>query len=328
MACNLTDKHGRKHSYLRLSLTDKCNFRCFYCMPSENIHFYPKSRLMTADEIETIARQFVDQGVEKIRLTGGEPLIRKDADEIIYRLSQLPIELAITTNGYLLDKYLELFQRVGLQSINISLDTLDEEKFHNITQRDYYYKVRSNIQKALKKGFKIKVNTVVMKGVNDEEILDFVRWSERENIHVRFIEFMPFNGNKWDWSKVVSYKEMLGTIENNIPIEKIEDSTNDTAKNYRVQGGKGTFAVISSITSPFCGSCNRVRLTADGKLKNCLFSSAETDLLTPLRNGQEILPLIQGNVSSKEKERGGLNFDKSQDGTELERERCMAKIGG
>lgn len=328
MSCKLIDKQGRKHSYLRLSLTDKCNFRCFYCMPSENIHFYPNSRLMSADEIEIIARQFVEQGVEKIRLTGGEPLIRKDANEIIYRLSQLPIELAITTNGYLLDKYLDLFQRVGLQSINISLDTLDEEKFKNITQRDYYYKVRSNIQKAIRLGFKIKVNTVVMKGVNEEEILEFVRWSERENIHVRFIEFMPFNGNKWDWSKVVSYKEMLATIESSIPIEKIQDSANDTAKNYRVQGGKGTFAVISSITAPFCGSCNRVRLTADGKLKNCLFSSAETDLLTPLRAGKDILPLIHGNVLSKEAERGGLHFDKSQDGTELERERCMAKIGG
>lgn len=328
MDCNLIDKHKRKHSYLRLSLTDKCNFRCFYCMPSENINFYPNSRLMSADEIEEIARVFVAQGVEKIRLTGGEPLIRKDADEIIYRLSQLPIELAITTNGYLLDKYLNLFQRVGLQSINISLDTLDEEKFKNITQRDYYYKVRSNIQKALKKGFKIKVNTVVMKGVNEEEILDFVRWSERENIHVRFIEFMPFNGNKWDWSKVISYKEMLHSIQDSIAIEKIEDSANDTAKNYRVKGGKGTFAVISSITAPFCGSCNRVRLTADGKMKNCLFSSAETDLLTPLRSGQDILPLINQNIKDKKAERGGLHFDKTQDGTALERERCMAKIGG
>lgn len=328
MGCSLTDKQGRVHDYLRLSLTDKCNFRCFYCMPSENISFYPNSKLMSADEIEIIAQKFVALGVKKIRLTGGEPLIRKDAADIIERLSRLPIELAITTNGYLLNRYLNLFKRLGLQSINVSLDTLQEEKFKGITQRDYYYTVRSNIQKALQMGFKIKVNTVVMKNVNEEEILDFVRWSERENVHIRFIEFMPFNGNKWDWSKVVSYQEILKTISDGIEVEKINDSPNDTAKNYTVKGGKGTFAVISSITAPFCGSCNRIRLTADGKLKNCLFSTSETDILSELRAGKNIGQFIQDNLFQKEAERGGLNFDKKQDGELLQRGRNMAKIGG
>ena len=325
----IKDTFGRKHDYLRISITDKCNFRCFYCMPDEKINFYPTDKLMSADELLNIAKTFVSLGVKKIRLTGGEPLIRKDAREIISRLSNLQVDLAITSNGYLIDEYLELFQEVGLKSINISLDTLDKAQFKRITQRDYLEKVLSNIKLFHDKGFKIKVNVVALKGVNLHEIKDFVEWTRNENIHVRFIEFMPFNGNSWDFSKIVSYKEVLNIVEGNFDFERIKDTKNDTAKNYRLKGGKGTFAVISSITDSFCNTCNRIRLTADGKIKNCLFSNSELDLLSSYRKGDDIEELIFKNIESKFAERGGFSdFKELKEEKDFAKGRCMFAIGG
>lgn len=325
----IQDTFGRKHDYLRISMTDKCNFRCFYCMPDEKLSFYPNSKLMSADELLNIAKTFVSLGVKKIRLTGGEPLLRKDAREIISRLSNLPIELAITSNGYLLDEYMELFKEIGLQSVNVSLDTLDADKFFNITKRDYLGKVLSNIKLFIDNGFRIKVNMVALKDVNIHEIPDFIEWTRNEEVHVRFIEFMPFNGNSWDFSKIVSYKEILKIVEGNFEYDRIEDAKNDTAKNFRIKGGKGTFAVISSVTDSFCGSCNRIRLTADGRIKNCLFSNNELDLLTAYRKGEDIEQLIFQNIESKFKERGGLpEFEDIKKEEDLGKGRCMFAIGG
>jgi len=325
----IKDAFGRKHDYLRISMTDKCNFRCFYCMPDEKINFYPNSKLMSADELLNIAKIFVSLGVKKIRLTGGEPLIRKDAREIIARLSNLPIELAITSNGYLIDEYLDLFHEVGLKSVNISLDTLDAEKFHAITKRNYLKKVLSNIKLFIDNGFHVKINMVALKGVNLHEIKDFVQWTKNERIHVRFIEFMPFNGNSWDFSKIVSYKEVLNIVEENFEFDRIQDAKNDTAKNYRLKDGKGTFAVISSITDSFCSTCNRIRLTADGKIKNCLFSNAELDLLTSYRKDEDIEELIFKNIESKFAERGGFqDFKELKEEKDFGKGRCMFAIGG
>ena len=325
----IKDTFGRKHDYLRISMTDKCNFRCFYCMPDEKINFYPNSKLMSADELLNIAKIFVSLGIKKIRLTGGEPLIRKDAREIIARLSNLPIELAITSNGYLIDEYLDLFHEVGLKSVNISLDTLDAEKFHAITKRNYLKKVLSNIKLFIDNGFHVKINMVALKGVNLHEIKDFVQWTKNERIHVRFIEFMPFNGNSWDFSKIVSYKEVLNIVEENFEFDRIQDAKNDTAKNYRLKDGKGTFAVISSITDSFCSTCNRIRLTADGKIKNCLFSNAELDLLTSYRKDEDIEELIFKNIESKFAERGGFSdFKELKEEKDFGKGRCMFAIGG
>jgi|TARA_B100002003_G_scaffold242713_1_gene266090 cyclic pyranopterin phosphate synthase len=298
-------------------------------MPDEKINFYPNSKLMSADELLNIAKIFVSLGVKKIRLTGGEPLIRKDAREIIARLSNLPIELAITSNGYLIDEYLDLFHEVGLKSVNISLDTLDAEKFHAITKRNYLKKVLSNIKLFIDNGFHVKINMVALKGVNLHEIKDFVQWTKNERIHVRFIEFMPFNGNSWDFSKIVSYKEVLNIVEENFEFDRIQDAKNDTAKNYRLKDGKGTFAVISSITDSFCSTCNRIRLTADGKIKNCLFSNAELDLLTSYRKGDDIEELIFKNIESKFAERGGFSdFKELKEEKDFGKGRCMFAIGG
>ena len=200
----ISDSFGRIHDYLRISLTDNCNFRCFYCMPEEEYDFTPASRLMQTDEIVQLAKIFVEQGVKKIRLTGGEPLVRKDAASIISELGKLPVELVITTNGTRIAEMLPVLKEAGIKSINISLDTLQPEKFMLITRRDVFHQVRSNIELLLQEKITVKINMVVMKGMNDGEIKDFINWTKYNPIQVRFIEFMPFNGNKWTSNKMYS----------------------------------------------------------------------------------------------------------------------------
>jgi len=301
----IVDKYNRVHDYLRISLTDNCNLRCFYCMPEEDYEFTPASRLMQCHEIEALSKIFVDLGVTKIRLTGGEPLVRKDAKEIILALSKLPVKLTLTTNATRLHDFSDTLAQAGIRSLNISLDTLQSDKFLLVTRRDQFKQVYDNIRLMIKKGFHVKVNMVVMKGLNENEINDFVEWTKHEPVHVRFIEFMPFTGNRWTSNKVFSYHEMLELIESKYEVIKLQDEKHDTAKKFQVPGHIGTFAVISTMSENFCGTCNRVRLTADGKMKNCLFSRTETDLLTNLRNGEDVVPLIHQSIRSKAKELGG-----------------------
>ncbi len=325
----IKDSFNRIHDYLRISLTDQCNLRCFYCMPEEDYHFTPSSKLMQVDEIEGIAKIFVNAGVNKIRLTGGEPLVRKDAGEIIRRLSNLPIHLSLTTNATRIHDFIEILQASTLRSLNISLDTLDAEKFRKLTKRNLFDQTKANILLLVSRDFHVKVNMVVMKGMNENEILDFVEWTRDLPIHVRFIEFMPFEGNRWTSNQVFTWKEMISLIEIRYSIFKLEDEAHDTAKKYGINGHKGTFAVISTMSAPFCSNCNRMRLTADGKIKNCLFSQKETDLLSAFRKGEDILPLIQANIGEKFKELGGQftkDFEKIE--TQNIHNRSMISIGG
>jgi GTP 3',8-cyclase len=325
----LTDTHNRTHNYLRISLTDNCNLRCFYCMPEEDYDFTPASRLMQAHEIEGIAKIFVAQGVDKIRLTGGEPLVRKDAADIILALSQLPVNLSITTNGTRIHDFISLLKEAGIKSLNISLDTLQRDKFMLVTRRDQFNTVYNNIQLLLQKGFHVKVNMVVMKGMNDGEINDFISWTKTEPVHVRFIEFMPFSGNRWTSNKVFTWQNILSVIGERYDILPLAAVAHDTAKKYIVPGHAGSFAVISTMSANFCDSCNRIRLTADGKLKNCLFAENETDLLTPFRQGADLLPLIQANIKLKARELGGqftADFEKIH--AEDIHNRSMITIGG
>jgi GTP 3',8-cyclase len=325
----IIDGFNRVHNYLRISMTDNCNLRCFYCMPEEDYEFTPASRLMQPDEIEAIAKIFVAQGVNKIRLTGGEPLVRKDAADIITRLSKLPINLTITTNGTRLHEFVDVLENAGVKSLNISLDTLNAEKFNLMTRRNQFEKVFENIHLMIEKGFHVKVNMVVIKNLNHEEILDFVQWTKDIPVHVRFIEFMPFTGNKWENEKVFTLNEMLETIGNKYDILPLEKEKHETAKKYIIPGHKGTFAVISTMSAPFCSDCNRMRLTADGKMKNCLFSQSETDLLTPFRNKEDILPLIYQSILDKKKALGGQFTTETEliDTSKLTN-RSMITIGG
>jgi len=325
----LTDSFNRVHDYLRISLTDNCNLRCFYCMPDEEYDFTPASRLMQQHEIETLAKLFVGQGVKKIRLTGGEPLVRKDAAKIISSLGSLPVELAITTNGTRLHEMLPVLKAANIKIVNISLDTLQPDKFMLITRRDLFHQVRSNIELLLHHQFNVKINVVVMKGFNDDEINDFIAWTTHIPVQVRFIEFMPFSGNRWTSNKVFSLHEILTVIEEQFPFLPVQGEKNDTAKHFTVPGHAGSFAVISTMSAPFCSTCNRMRLTADGKLKNCLFSNGETDLLSALRNGDDVLPLIHASIQSKAKELGGQfsgTFEKLEAATI--HNRSMITIGG
>ena len=328
----IEDLHGRVHDYLRISITENCNLRCTYCMPAEGINLTPKSHIMTADEIESIAKTFVALGVKKIRLTGGEPLVRKDARTIIARLGKLGVDLTMTTNGLLVHEYLDTFKDAGITSLNISLDTLSKEKYKQITRRDHYDVLWKNIHLLVNNNFNVRINVVLIKGFNDCEILDFINLTKDVNIQIRFIEFMPFNGNQWDQSKLVTYAEILDKVHNHFASENIlrtEDKPNDTAKNHKIKFYAGSFSVISSVTNPFCGTCNRIRLTADGKLKNCLFSNTENALLDTLRKGESILPLIAKNIKAKFPVRGGMENDDAFQNPELfSKNRSMIKIGG
>lgn len=325
----IKDSYHREHNYLRISLTDVCNLRCFYCMPEESYDFTPKKHLMQPGEIEKIAKIFVDLGVNKIRLTGGEPMARKDFGDIMLRLAKLPVTLHLTTNATLIDHFIEPLRQAKIESINISLDTLSSEKFKFLTRRDKFDLTMRNINLAMGNGFKIKVNMVVMRGFNENELLDFVEWTKDEPIEVRFIEFMPFAGNRWTSNQVFSWKEMLALIEKEYEVFPLEGSLNDTAKRYQVNGYKGNFAFISTMSAPFCTGCNRMRLTADGKMKNCLFSKGESDLLTALRNGEAIEPLILKNIWGKAEGLGGqFNTDFMALKSEDIENRSMISIGG
>ena len=328
----LQDSFGRSHDYLRISITEHCNLRCTYCMPAEGIKLTLKPHLMTAQEIVTIAKTFVGLGVKKIRLTGGEPLVRKDAKEIMLQLGKLGISLTLTTNGILVPDFIDTFKEAGIQTINISIDSLIESKFNAVTRRNYFKTVQDNIELLFREGFRVKINVVLIKGFNDNEILDFIAITQNKNIEVRFIEFMPFSGNAWDKSKLVSYAEILENIQSVYfpdQIEKLADAPNDTAKNFKIKSFEGRFAIISSVTNPFCSTCNRIRLTADGKLKNCLFSNSETSLLDALRAGASIVPLIHQNLKAKSAVRGGMDDDdKFQDPGLFSQNRSMIAIGG
>ena len=328
----LTDSHGRAHQYLRISLTERCNLRCSYCMPLEGVQLSPKSHLMSDEEIFTIAQHFVKHGITKIRLTGGEPLVRKDFDGILKKLASLPVTLSLTTNAVNVDRYIPLFQAVGMQSINVSLDTLDAKRFKQITHRDYFNRVYKNMQLLLEAGLKVKVNVVLMKGVNDDEILDFIRLSEAFPYTIRFIEFMPFDGNRWNLDKMVASEKIMETIYAHYDknqVVRIQDAPNDTSKNYKIKGAIGQFAVITTVTNPFCDSCNRLRLTANGQLKNCLFSQTENDLLSALRAGKSISPAIQKAVLGKLAVRGGMDaLEKLQNPDLHGNNRSMITIGG
>ena len=328
----LQDTFGRKHDYLRISITEHCNLRCTYCMPEDGILLTPKSHLMTADEIISIAQTFVNLGVTKIRLTGGEPLVRKDAKDIILRLGKLGVNLTITTNGILVSNFIETFKEARIKTVNISIDSLVKDKFNQITRRDYFDIVQKNIDLLLKEKFNVKLNVVLIKSFNNNEILDFITLTKDKNVQVRFIEFMPFSGNQWDKSKLVSYAEIMETVQSEYKfneIERLQDSTNDTAKNFKINSYQGSFAIISSVTNPFCSTCNRIRLTADGKLKNCLFSNSETSLLEVLRSGESIIPLIEQNLLSKKAVRSGMDDDLKFQNPELfSQNRSMITIGG
>ncbi|XP_010414059.1 PREDICTED: cyclic pyranopterin monophosphate synthase, mitochondrial isoform X1 [Camelina sativa] len=294
----LIDSFGRLHTYLRISLTERCNLRCQYCMPSEGVELTPNSDLLSQSEIVRLAGLFVSAGVNKIRLTGGEPTVRKDIEEICMQLSSLKglKNLAITTNGITLARKLPKLQECGLDSLNISLDTLVPAKFEFLTRRKGHDRVMKSIDTAIELGYNpVKVNCVLMRGLNDDEICDFVDLTRDKPINVRFIEFMPFDGNVWNVKKLVPYAEVMDKVVScygkqvkGFPsIKRMQDHPTETAKNFTIDGHCGSVSFITSMTEHFCAGCNRLRLLADGNFKVCLFGPSEVSLRDPLRSGAD-----------------------------------------
>jgi cyclic pyranopterin phosphate synthase len=324
----LSDSFGRMHKYLRISLVEHCNLQCSYCMPEGELDWTPTDELLTDDEIIRLARLFVGQGVTKIRLTGGEPLLRPGIEKIVETLASLPRlkTLAITTNGLLIKRKLPKLQAAGLNLVNLSLDTLQPDRFEAITRRDGLGLVLEAIDVMLKFGYNpVKINCVVMRGVNEDELVDFVDLTREKSIEVRFIEFMPFDDNRWSGEKLVPYEEMLRVIRQVYPLESLACSPESTAKLYSVPGFRGRVGFITSMTEDFCESCDRLRITADGNLKVCLFGRAEISLQHAMRSGasdQELLELISTAVGGKHARHAGMHAIAAS------RNRPMITIGG
>jgi cyclic pyranopterin phosphate synthase len=304
----LVDTFDRIHDNLRISVTDRCNIRCFYCMPEDNVNYVAREEILSFEEIERFARVAVSLGVTKLRVTGGEPLVRKDLPVLIQKLSTLPgvKDLALTTNGVLLTRHAQALYDAGLRRLNVHLDTLDRDRFLRITRRDDLQKVLDGLDVAQRMGFgPIKINAVAVKNLVEPDIVPLVRFGRERGFEVRFIEFMPLDAQGlWSRSNVLSAGEIIETLSREISplIEIPERDPRAPATEYRFADGIGTVGFIASITRPFCLNCNRIRLTSDGKLRYCLFAIEETDVKSLLRDGasdEEIAATIRSTVHKK-----------------------------
>ena len=304
----LIDTYGRVHDNLRVSVTDRCNIRCFYCMPEEGVKFQPREEILTFEEIERFVRVAVSLGVRKLRITGGEPLLRKDLANLIQRLGAIEgiQDMALTTNGVLLAGQAQELYDAGLRRLNVHLDTLDRERFQQITRRDDFGKVMNGIETALRIGYPvIKINAVAVKNLVESDIVPLARFGREHGIEIRYIEFMPLDAQGiWDHDKVLLTDDMIAMLTREIgPLREIPDGDpRAPATEYEFADGKGRIGFIASVSKPFCLNCNRIRLTADGKFRYCLFAIEETDMRGLLRNGapdQAIADAIRGSVKNK-----------------------------
>ena len=304
----LVDSFGRAHDNLRISVTDRCNIRCFYCMPEKGVQFMERNEILSFEEIERFVRVAVRLGITKLRVTGGEPLVRRDLPVLVRKLAAIPgvQDLALTTNAVLLAEMAEPLYEAGLRRINIHLDTLDRERFIRITRRDDLAKVLAGIEACLRLGYgPVKLNAVAVKGLTEPDIVPLARFCRDRGIEPRFIEFMPLDAQQlWDRTRVLSADEILQVLSSEIsPLVDIPDrDPRAPATEYRYADGGGRVGFIASVTRPFCLNCNRIRLTSDGKLRYCLFAIEETDVKALLRSGasdDDIAQLIRSNVQAK-----------------------------
>jgi cyclic pyranopterin phosphate synthase len=325
----LVDPYGRRVTNLRLSVTDRCNLRCVYCMPAVP-EWLPQPEILTFEEIERIVRIAVSLGITDFRITGGEPTARKDLPDLVRRVASVPgvLDLAMTTNGILLKRLARPLREAGLHRLNVSLDTLKGEKFVHIARRDGFRQTWEGIEEAEAAGFRpLKVNMVVMRGVNDDEVVDFAGMARARPWQIRFIEFMPLDGdNLWTRDQVVPAKEILERVHARWPLEPVcGGALTDPARLFRFKDGKGDIGVIASVSEPFCFACDRIRVTPDGKLRTCLFSTWETDVKGPMRAGatdDEVAAIVRAAVAKKEAGHG-IN-----DPDFVKPKRAMYAIGG
>ena len=327
----LIDTFGRIHTNLRISVTDRCNIRCFYCMPAENVRFMPRREILTFEEIERYVRVLAGQGVNKIRLTGGEPLVRHDLHKLVAMLAEVPgiDDIALTTNGMLFEDQAQALKDAGLRRVNISLDSLDPETFKTISRREGLDRVLAGIFAAKRVGFeRIRLNAVAIRGLTEADVVPLGRFAREHGMEMRFIEFMPLDADGlWQHEQVLRGAEIRELLENAIgPLEPLPvEDPSQPATDYRFSDGRGTIGFINPVSQPFCHNCNRLRLTAEGKVRNCLFSTAEWDARAILRSGgtdEEIVTLVRDCIGAK---KAGHGIDSSEF---VKPERAMYQIGG
>lgn len=329
----LTDTFGRVHRDLRVSLTDKCTLRCTYCMPEDAGPFLPRDKTLSGAEIERLVRIAVDHGITGVRLTGGEPLLRADLVDIVARLASIDLPtggvlpVSMTTNGIGLDRRLPALQEAGLGRVNVSIDTMQPERFHRLTRRDRHADVLAGIAAARDSGLRpLKLNAVAMRGVNDDELGDLVAYAVSQDAQMRFIEQMPLDaGHTWKRDNLVSGEEILERLSERFELSEVSGRGSSPAALYTVDGGPHTVGVIASVSKPFCGDCDRLRLTADGQMRNCLFAREETDLRTLLGDSAtdgDLAAAMQLSVTAKKAGHGIDDPDFVQPG------RGMNAIGG
>jgi cyclic pyranopterin phosphate synthase len=324
----LLDGHGRRIGDLRVSVTDRCNFRCQYCMPAEGLPWLERDEVLHFEEIERLVALLAAMGVTDVRLTGGEPLVRRDFPQLVGMLAPLVEDLSITTNGYLLERDAEALVRAGATRFNVSIDSLQRDRFFEMTRRDALPRVLRGLEvlAGFPEAHPIKVNAVAMRGFTEDEVLPFAHFAREHPYEVRFIEFMPLDADHaWTPESVLSGDEIRSIIEEHWPLEPLEREPHATARVYRFADGRGSIGFINPVSEPFCGDCNRIRLTADGRLRTCLFSLNETDLRAPMRAGAddaELERIIRDAVWRKE-----LKHHVNEPGF-VQPARTMSAIGG
>lgn len=328
----LFDNHGRQINYVRIAVTDRCNLRCFYCMPEEGIQYMPKKDLLTFEEIERLVTLLAQMGISKVRFTGGEPFVRKDFMHLVQSVAEINgiSNVHLTTNGVLTAPYVKDLQKAGVKSVNLSLDTLDKERFKTITRRDEFEKVMETLDLLLREGIHVKINAVVMEGKNIDDILPLVAFTKSNPVSVRFIEEMPFNGEGSHYPKLNwTHRKILDHIRAAYPVlNKLKDESNSTSYNYAIPGHQGNVGVIAAFSRTFCGTCNRIRITAQGTLKTCLYDEGVLNIRDLMRSGASDLELKDTLLKAFK--------NRAKDGFEAEQQRqtgsgvseSMSTIGG
>lgn len=331
MRKQLFDNHGRVLNYVRLAVTDRCNLRCFYCMPEEGIQYINKTELMTYEEIHRAMKLLANMGIEKVRITGGEPFIRKDMMKLLWAIRRINgiREINITSNGTVLEQYIPELKKLGINSINLSLDTLDRARFFEITRRDVFDKVMRTFELLLENDFKVKINTVVMAGQNEEDIIPLVDLAKDLPISVRFIEEMPFNGEGAHYQKLHwTHKQILQKIKTKYPnIQKLPDPPSSTSMNFKNPTHKGSVGIIAAYSRTFCGTCNRIRITPKGMLKTCLYDSGVFNIKKIMREGATDEQLRTTFLDAfKHRAKDGFEAEQGRFGNSVSE--SMATIGG
>lgn len=324
----LIDNHNRIIDYLRLSVTDNCNMRCQYCMPAEGVIFSKKEELLTWEEMLLLSRAFIESGIKKIRITGGEPFVRKGLMEFLHQLAKVEglEDISITTNATLIGAHIQELKNLNIRNINVSMDSLNKERFNTITRRDYFDVVMDNVHQLIKNDFNVKINCVVMTGQNTEDIIPFINFANEYNVDVRFLEEMPFNGDnkgferlEWDYVKIM---EHIKTHFQNI--SRLPALPSSTSQNYSIENKKGSFGIIPSFSRTFCGTCNRIRVSAKGELQTCLYTNESAkfkNILAQSTNTEAIKPYILKAINTRFKD--GFEAEEKN-----EFKKSMSLIGG